>query len=86
MLNIDFRPADPLISIAVRPAEEFEPERAFLSMVIEAVTIPVRSVTGQPVFCIRLTRRSRVGVCCSGKMQNGTMEMPVGTLWQLLIS
>ena len=49
-LNIDFRPADHLTSIAARPADEFEPERAFLSMVIEAVTIPVRSVTGEPVF------------------------------------
>jgi hypothetical protein len=49
MLDIEFRPVDRLTSVASLHADEFEPDKAFLSMVVQAETVPVRLSTGEVV-------------------------------------
>ncbi len=49
MLSIDFRPADYLTSIGTFYLSEFDPRKAFLTMTVDVLTVPVLPATGEVV-------------------------------------
>ncbi|KAK4032782.1 hypothetical protein C8A01DRAFT_40756 [Parachaetomium inaequale] len=49
ILKIEFRTIDHLTSIAANHADEFDPDKAFLSMAVEVETVPVLLLTGEAV-------------------------------------
>ena len=50
MLSIEFRPVDRLTSIGSFDLSEFDPRKAFLTMTVDVLTVPVLPATGEVVL------------------------------------